>query len=58
MQNQLYMVFKLRINDMIRKAFNIHFVTNETNNELILFERRFDVIFTSFSSLFKVHYLH
>ena len=28
---------------MIRKAFDIHFVTNESDNKLILFERRFDV---------------
>ena len=41
---------------MIRKAFDIHFVTNESDNKLILFERRFDVIFTSFSSSFKVRY--
>ena len=40
----------------IRKAFDIHFVTNESDNKLILFERRFDVIFTSFSSSFKVRY--
>ena len=41
---------------LIRKAFDIHFVTNESDNKLILFERRFDVIFTSFSSSFKVRY--
>ena len=29
---------------------------NESDNKLILFERRFDVIFTSFSSSFKVRY--
>ena len=28
---------------LIRKAFDIHFVTNESDNKLILFERRFDV---------------
>ena len=39
-----------------KKAFDIHFVTNESDNKLILFERRFDVIFTSFSSSFKVRY--
>ena len=32
----------------------VNFVTNESDNKLILFERRFDVIFTSFSSSFKV----
>ena len=42
----------------IRKAFDIHFVTNESDNKLILFERRFDVIFTSFSSSFKVTPTH
>ena len=41
---------------LIRKAFDIHFDTNESNNKLILLERRFDVIFTSFSSSIKVRY--
>ena len=40
----------------IRKAFDIHFDTNESDNKLILLERRFDVIFTSFSSSIKVRY--
>ena len=30
--------------------------TNESDNKLILLERRFDVIFTSFSSSIKVRY--
>ena len=36
----------------------IYFVTNvnETNKKFILFERRFDFIFTSFSSSFKFRY--
>ena len=54
------MCFELRIFQVykvfIRKAFNIHFDTNESNNKLILLERRFDVIFTSFSSSIKVRY--
>ena len=41
---------------IIRKAFDIHFDTNESDNKLILLERRFDVIFTSFSSSIKVRY--
>ena len=41
---------------IIRNAFDIHFDTNESNNELILLEPRFDVIFTSFSSSIKVRY--
>ena len=40
----------------IRKAFDIHFDTNESDNKLILLERRFDVIFRSFSSSIKVRY--
>ena len=40
----------------IIKAFDIHFDTNESDNKLILLERRFDVIFTSFSSSIKVRY--
>ena len=32
------------------------FYTNESDNKLILLERRFDVIFTSFSSSIKVRY--
>ena len=47
-----YSNFKL----LIRKAFDIHFDTNESDNKLILLERRFDVIFTSFSSSIKVRY--
>ena len=43
-------------NILIRKAFDIHFDTNESDNKLILLERRFDVIFTSFSSSIKVRY--
>ena len=35
----------------------IYFDTNESDNKLILLERRFDVIFTSFSSSFKVRYI-
>ena len=34
-------------------AGKTQFITNESDNKLILFERRFDVIFTSFSSSFK-----
>ena len=34
----------------------ILFDTNESNYKLILLERRFDVIFTSFSSSIKVRY--
>ena len=41
----------IRINQSV-----INYVTNESDNKLILFERRFDVIFTSFSSSFKVRY--
>ena len=41
---------------LIKKAFDIHFDTNESDNKLILLERRFDVIFTSFSSSIKVRY--
>ena len=40
----------------VKKAFDIHFDTNESDNKLILLERRFDVIFTSFSSSIKVRY--
>ena len=40
----------------IRKAFDIHFDTNESDNKLILLEGRFDVIFTSFSNSIKVRY--
>ena len=35
------------------KAFDIHFVINESDTKLILFELRFDVIFTSFSKSFS-----
>ena len=40
------------------KAFDIHFDTNESDNKnkLILLERRFNVIFTTFSSSIKVCY--
>ena len=34
-------------------AGKTQFVTNESDNKLILFERSFDVIFGSFSSSFK-----
>ena len=52
----LFYLFMFYAKVLIRKAFDIHFVTNESDNKLILFERRFDVIFTSFSSSFKVRY--
>ena len=38
------------LRELCIKAFDIHFDTNESDNKLILLERRFDVIFTSFSS--------
>ena len=60
MQHLLYVCYALfslmlfnAIVFLIRKAFHIHFVTNESDNKLILFQRRFDVIFTSFSELFS-----
>ena len=46
----------IQLKDTFKFRFNVHFVTNESDNKLILFERRFDVIFTSFSSSFKVRY--
>ena len=49
-------IFANNFGTLIRKAFDIHFVTNESDNKLILFEQRFDVTFTSFSSSFKVRY--
>ncbi len=34
----------------VKKAFEIHFDTNESDRKFILLERRFEVILTSFSS--------